>query len=76
MVEASSKVKAVQEAMQDSSVSEANKSIGSLNLSLFSVLEALIEKVIIPSASNPNSGIALSVPPPRAPQTGRRVKRA
>jgi hypothetical protein len=68
MVDASSKVKAVQEAMKDSSVSEANKSIGLLNLSLFSVLEALIEKVIIPSASNPNSGIALSVPPPAPPK--------
>jgi hypothetical protein len=67
MVDASSKVKAIQEAMQDSSVSEANKSIGLLNLSIFSVLEALIEKVIIPSANNHNSGIALCVPPPPCP---------
>jgi hypothetical protein len=68
MVEASSKVKDVKEAMTAPDISETNKTIASLNLSLFSVLEALIEKVIIPSASNPASGIALAVPPPAPPK--------
>jgi hypothetical protein len=64
MVDASSKVTAVKTALDDPSVSEVNRSVASLNLSLFSVIEALIEKIIIPSAQSPSVGMNLSPPPP------------
>jgi hypothetical protein len=74
MVDASSKVTAVKTALDDPSVSEVNRSVASRNLSLFSVIEALIEKIIIPSAQSPSVGMNLSPPPP-PPQTRRREER-
>jgi hypothetical protein len=73
MVDASSKVAAVKTALDDPSVSEVNRSVASLNLSLFSVIEALIEKIIIPSAQSPAVGMNLSPPaPPPKPAPGKR----
>jgi len=63
MVDASAKVAAVKTAMDDPSISEANKSVAALNISLFAVLEALIEKVVIPQANNTNVGNAPPHPP-------------
>jgi hypothetical protein len=71
MVDASSKVKAVNTALEDPSVSEVNRSVAALNLSLFSVMEAIIEKLIIPVANNPNSGFSQTAPPaPPKPAAG------
>ena len=60
MVDASSKVKAVNTALEDPSVSEVNRSVAALNLSLFSVMEAIIEKLIIPVASSPHSNFSIN----------------
>ena len=71
MVDASSHVKAVKTALDDPSVSEINRTVAALNLSLFSIMEAMIEKVLIPAASNPNSGFSQSAPPaPPKPAAG------
>ena len=67
MVDASSKVAAVKTVLDDPSVSEVNRSVASLNLSLFSVIEALIEKIIIPSAQSPAVGMNLAPPAPPPP---------
>jgi hypothetical protein len=72
MVDASSKVTAVKTALDDPSVSEVNRTVASLNLSLFSVIEALIEKIIIPSAQSPSSGMNLAPPTPPKPVAGKK----
>jgi hypothetical protein len=73
MVDASSKVTAVKTALDDPTVSELNRTVASLNLSLFSVIEALIEKIIIPSAQSPSIGINLAPPPtPPKPAPGKK----
>jgi hypothetical protein len=64
MVEASAKVAEVKLILDHPKLSDANRKLANCNLSMFAVIEALIEKVIIPSANNLTNG---TPHPPRAP---------
>lgn len=65
MVEASSKLADIKSIIEHPKASEMNKKMANFNLALFAVIESLVEKVIIPSASNLANGPPGPPTPPK-----------